>query len=438
MENQEHINTLLNQLTKQQQEITSKEEEIKALLQENKKLKQNIPQKEKIKNSSIYRVERKRLGSTYGFTMYDENLKKVRLEHFRTKAEAEAKKRKLLDLRDKKKLASYLSAQDLTFNDLYNAYQTNARVNNFALNTISSAESLYRNHLQFFANMKVHKITKLAAQQWAEEKRYSIGASAYNNCLKQLKAIWNNANKKDIISLSNPFNILEPINVKKEMIIRKKVLIETEECKNLINTAKSMFNDYTSAAIACSFYAGLREGEVLGLFWSDIDFKNNLITVQRQVQRITKKQLKELIKNNPKLTEQEVKLTYRLKTYNSKATIAVPKVLIDELRNYKEKLERFGQIHELCFTIDGTPLVAMDFIKNRFHKVLNAVYGNKKYMIFHDLRSSCATLLHKKGVPTKVIQKLLRHGKASTTENIYIDVDSTSDYVKNLLNNSFS
>lgn len=438
MEKQEHINALLNQLTKQQQEINSKEEEIKVLQQENQKLKQNIPKKEKIKNSSVYRVERKRLGPTYGFTIYDENLKKIRLEHFRTKSAAEAERRKMLELRDKRKLASYIETQHIFFKDLYRAYQTNASANNFALNTISAADSLYRNHLQFFADMKVHKITKLVAQQWAEEKRYNIGPSAYNNCLKLLKAIWNNAYRNDIITLSNPFNILETIDVKKEKIIRQKVLIETKECENLINTAKSMFNDYTGLVIACSFYAALREGEVLGLFWSDIDFKNNLITIQRQVQRITKKQLQELIEKNPHLTEYEIKLTFRLKTYSSKATIAVPQVLIDKLRNYKENLERLGQVHELCFTMDGTPLVARDFIKNRFHKVLNVVYGDKNYMIFHDLRTSCATLLHKKGVPTKVIQNLLRHGKASTTENIYIDIDSTSDYVKNLLNNSFS
>ena len=33
----------------------------------------------------------------------------------------------------------------------------------------------------------------------------------------------------------------------------------------------------------------MREGEILGLMWSDIDFKNNTISVQRQVQKIPKK-----------------------------------------------------------------------------------------------------------------------------------------------------
>ena len=44
----------------------------------------------------------------------------------------------------------------------------------------------------------------------------------------------------------------------------------------------------------------------------------------------------------------------------------------------------------------------------------------------------------KKGVPTKVIQKLLRHGRASITEDIYIDIDNTSDFVKQELNRVFA
>ena len=59
-------------------------------------------------------------------------------------------------------------------------------------------------------------------------------------------------------------------------------------------------------------------------------------------------------------------------------------------------------------------------------------------MKFHELRGSCATILHKKEVSTKVIQKLLRHGRASITEDIYIDIDNTSDFVKQELNGVFA
>lgn len=41
-------------------------------------------------------------------------------------------------------------------------------------------------------------------------------------------------------------------------------------------------------------------------------------------------------------------------------------------------------------------------------------------------------------VPTKIIQKLLRPGRASITEDIYIDIDNTSDFVKQELNRVFA
>ena len=58
-------------------------------------------------------------------------------------------------------------------------------------------------------------------------------------------------------------------------------------------------------------------------------------------------------------------------------------------------------------------------------------------MTFHELRGSCATILHKEGVPTKVIQRFLRHSKAAITEDIYISIKNNSDYVKNELDRVF-
>jgi len=189
--------------------------------------------------------------------------------------------------------------------------------------------------------------------------------------------------------------------------------------------------------IACGLYAGIREGEVLGLKWNDIDFDNCTINIQRQVQRITKKTLMKILSDNPKLTENDILITERLKTKASRAKIAVPKILIDELKTYKKSLITKGKLFDLCFTKDGHPLNSDDLVDQRFEKVLQVVFNNPNYMTFHELRGSCATILHKEGVPTKVIQRLLRHSKASITEDIYIDIKSTSDYVKNELNRVF-
>ena len=54
-------------------------------------------------------------------------------------------------------------------------------------------------------NVNVTKLTKQVAQEWANRNRSKIKPYAYNNTLKLLKAIWNNALETDITNLPNPF-----------------------------------------------------------------------------------------------------------------------------------------------------------------------------------------------------------------------------------------
>ncbi len=59
----------------------------------------------------------------------------------------------------------------------------------------------------------------------------------------------------------------------------REVRIDREEGELLILAAKDLFNDYTAPMIACGIYAGIREGELLGLKWSDIDFEESTINI---------------------------------------------------------------------------------------------------------------------------------------------------------------
>lgn len=437
MDNQEQINALIIQLTKQQQELSKKEKLIKDLETENIKLKKGVSIKSNTKIKGLYQVTRKSGKIKYGFTIYDENHKRRRYENFDTQSKAEKARRELLNLRDEKKLALSIKNAEITFDSLYKAYVTYAEANNFSMNTITSGEGLYRNYLQFFSDKKVVDITKQVVQNWAIEAKKIMPVYSYNNTLKKAKAIWNCALKNDITILPNPFNILSAINIKKERKNRENVRINMEQGALLIEVAKMLFNDYTAPIIACSFYAGMRQGEVLGLKWSDIDFEAKTIDIQRQIQRITKKNLLKILEENPNLSEEDILITDRLKTETSRSKIAVPTVLIKELKEYRASLINRGVLEDLCFTKYGKPLIAVDFIKQRFQRALKVAFGKRNFMKFHELRGSCATILHKKGVPTKVIQKLLRHGRASITEDIYIDIDNTSDFVKQELNRVF-
>lgn len=437
MKDFDKIDILTKQLNKNLLEIEEKDKIIQKLSEENAKLKQGSSLS-KTSSDGIYMVRRKKGNVVYGFTIYDEKKRKIKKEGFKTKTEAAIERRKLLSLRDNGKLSVYSKNQKYTFKDLADTYLEKAN-SEFAINTQEAAKGIIKNHLGTFANKKIIDITEQFVQDWANSYRYEIRPCAFNNSLKLAKSIWNNAINKNMISLTNPFNGIHNINIKKEYEIRTPVRINKKQAKSLVQTAKNLFKDYTFCVIALGIYAGLREGECLGLKWEDIDFKEKTIKIQRQVQKVTKKKLKELLKKFPEQTEEKIIITSRLKTESSRATIAVPDLLLTYLNEYRELLMMEGNIHELCFCKkDGKALVARDFVRYRFQKVLKSVFGDEKYMHFHELRGSCASILHSERVPTKIIQNLLRHEKMSVTEDIYIHADKTSQDVKDALNSVFN
>ena len=54
---------------------------------------------------------------------------------------------------------------------------------------------------------------------------------------------------------------------------------------------QAQLNGYTHARVELGMMVGLRPGEIYGLKWSDIDFEQKTITIERQLQRITGKGL---------------------------------------------------------------------------------------------------------------------------------------------------
>lgn len=119
------------------------------------------------------------------------------------------------------------------------------------------------------------------------------------------------------------------------------------------------------------------------------------------------------------------------KTKNSIRKVALPASVLDELRKYyahrvkeRDKLgdtwngqDREGREWNFVFChADGTPfhherpyLWFRQFIKK----------NNFRYIRFHDLRHTSATLLINQGVHSKIISERLGHSSISTTMNIY-------------------
>ena len=160
---------------------------------------------------------------------------------------------------------------------------------------------------------------------------------------------------------------------------------------------------------------GLRRGELLGLKWTDIDWKNGIIKVRRQVARV-----------DGQIVEAP------LKTKNSYRTVTISQQAIEVLKQQKEKTN-----DEYVFPSPNGGPISPDSVNNMLKRVL-ARAGIPKVR-FHDLRHTFATIALQNGVDIKTVSGMLGHFSAGFTLDTYAHVTTAAqkeaaDTMGNVLN----
>lgn len=155
---------------------------------------------------------------------------------------------------------------------------------------------------------------------------------------------------------------------------------------------------------------GLRQGELFGLKWSDLEWETRKIHIQRQVQR----QTEGLVFTEPKSAA-------------GRRVITLGKGTIQKLHTYYDQQQKervFAgdkwQDTDLIFSTPiGTPLEASNILKIYKKCLKEADLPNLR---FHDLRHTAATLMLQEGINPKVVQERLGHSDISLTLNTYSQV----------------
>jgi len=219
----------------------------------------------------------------------------------------------------------------------------------------------------------------------------------------------------------NPANRLEPPKVER----KEARYFNVEQAQILVEALESEPIKYKTLIIL-TLYGGLRVGEVLGLEWKDIDFKNRTIEIKRSSQYVDRK----IITKSPK-----TETSYRLVTY--------PKSVMALLKEYRlwwqgEKA-KCGKINwhdtdRLFVKWNGEPMHPttpskwfLQFIRRHNEKIANdeklSSEEKEKLLLpennFHSLRHTSATLLISQGHDIKTISARLGHSTAATTLNVY-------------------
>jgi integrase len=156
---------------------------------------------------------------------------------------------------------------------------------------------------------------------------------------------------------------------------------------------------------------GLRQGEMLGLQWADIDWQRSTLAVRRALRRLPA---------GGGLVLQETK-TGKVHQVSLGAdgleTLRLQRRRIDEWRRVAGGRWRD---QDLVFPSSvGTPLEPRR-VYGEFRAVLAA--AGLPAIRFHDLRHTAATLLLQQRVPAKVVQERLGHSSIGVTLNVYAHV----------------
>jgi integrase len=171
-------------------------------------------------------------------------------------------------------------------------------------------------------------------------------------------------------------------------------------------------DDPLEALYVLALTTGMRQGELLGLKWQDIDLDNGALQVRRTIGRVRGQGF---VESEPKSAK-------------GRRHIALAPSTTNALRRHRERqfAERLtagmvvgGESFVFCNGL-GRPIEPQNLLYRSFHKLLQR--ADLPRMRFHDLRHSAASLLLSMGIHPKVVQELLGHSQISLTLDTYSHV----------------
>lgn len=183
-----------------------------------------------------------------------------------------------------------------------------------------------------------------------------------------------------------------------------------EQARKLLDSVKG---DRLEALFTVALGLGLRQGEILGLRWRDVDLEQRQLTVNHTLHWMPGKQSRT---RQWYLGEPKSKLSRR--------TLPLPASVAASLREHRAR-----QIEECLlvgvdwsdpgFVFTREAGVPLGGDRVRYSLRAKLARAGLAVVTFHQLRHSAASLLIAQGVPLKVVSEILGHSTIALTANTY-------------------
>lgn len=209
------------------------------------------------------------------------------------------------------------------------------------------------------------------------------------------------------VIVSNPAERVQPPKAKKP----KRKYYDDDQCKILLENLEQLDEEQIKykTAIILTVFTGVRLGELMGLEWNDIDFRNGIVSINRSSQYLADTGV----------------FTKVPKTESSIREVAIPDFVISLLEEYKlwyeEQKSLYGELwidsNRLFVQADGKPMHPST-ISKWFVKFIEQI--GLPVINFHGLRHTNATLLIAQNIDVAVVAARLGHAQITTTFNFYV------------------
>lgn len=315
----------------------------------------------------------------------------------------------------------------ITISSLFSKWLFNNKKNTIKSSTFETYEGLYRNYIEkdIIANRPINELKSIHIQQYYERlKKKKAVHSTKKISSKRIKAIHKLLHlffvyaEKEGYILRNPCNnvTIPKEELSADQVLKNKMKFDyftKEEIQIILKEFEgSSYRDIVVFALA----TGMRQGEILGLQWDDLDFKNRTISVLHNL-------------SNSADFDENHKRTYSLKIQTPKSNNSIRTIpMNDTVYNMLVNKERTNIM--VFPSKQNTYICNKNLLKVWQRKLKNA---NIRYRKFHDLRHTFATLMLANGCDLITLKELMGHSSIKITE-IYLEAipENKTDSIKKM------
>jgi integrase len=263
---------------------------------------------------------------------------------------------------------------------------------NVRASTLKMYKGHLKNHFQDVNNIKVNRITMAKVEKFIADKQTNgMNLTTLRKLIVTFNQVMNYAVRHKYIDYNPVRDAERPKGQGGEEKEKIKILTSSEINSFLDAEEDQKYRTFFLLAI----FSGARQGELFGLKWTDIDWFNNQIHIQRTFNEGA---------------------WYKPKSRASNRKIDLGPAMMSSLRKWKVACS----INELDLVFPneaGNPINHGNMLRRHFYPALETAACSK--IRFHDLRHTYASLLIEQGENIKYIQNQLGHASPMVTLSVY-------------------